>query len=159
MPKSFLNLSGKSSKIVHRGVRAIMTGDAYRCMASLFVFLSLPSPSRRVCYPPPKSPLLWGGLTLLAIWELVELLFFRSPEQNRSACCTSEYLSAFGCRLLAQIIVFIKCGSWKLFFATAFSQPNNLRLQQPHFGHLSVSATVRFGEGKDVWYNLLTSKA
>ena len=49
MPKSLLNFSGKSSKIVHRGVRAIMTGDAYRGMASLFVFPSLPEQNRSAC--------------------------------------------------------------------------------------------------------------
>ena len=72
--------------------------------------------------------------------------FFVHPEQNRSACCASGDLSAFGCCLLAQKFVFIKCSGWKLLFATAFSQSNNLRLQQPHFGHLSASDAVRFNK-------------
>ena len=49
MPKFFLNLSGKSSKIVHRGVLLEMTRDAYRGMASLFVFPSFPEQNRSAC--------------------------------------------------------------------------------------------------------------
>ena len=62
-----------------------------------------------------RSPL---GFCRRSIWRRVRgwvrekfartSLFFVPLEQNRSACCASGDLSAYGCCLLAQILVFVR---------------------------------------------------
>ena len=52
-------------------------------------------------------------------------------------------LSTLGCCLPTQIIGFAKRLCPKACLRSSFRKPDNLRLQQPRFGHLSTAATVR----------------
>ena len=45
-----------------------------------------------------------------------------------------------------------------MIFAPSFPNPNNLRLQYPHFGHLSTSAAVRIGRGVVGFGQLVASR-
>ena len=80
--------------------------------------------------------------------ELALLHFFCGRKRGiRSVGGVSGDLSACSCCLLSQIFVFVWWLSLKINFQPSSVKANNLRLQQPHFGHLSTAATVRIREG------------
>ena len=78
-------------------------------------------------------------------WETPSYFFVCLRVSLLSTCGGVADLSAFGCCLLSQIIVFVKRLSLKINFQTSFAKPNKLRLYRLLLGLLSASAVVSRG--------------